>query len=330
MKRLTLLLFSLSFVPASYGQDTYAEKLGFPKGAKVLILHVDDAGMSWDSNEGAKQAMANGVATSVSVMMPTPWVPDFVHYLKLNPKTDAGLHLTLTSEWDDYRWAPLAGKSAVPGLVDPEGALWPSVEEVVKHAAADEVEKEIRAQLERARTMGFEPTHLDSHMGTLFASPEFLKRYIKIGIEQKISIMFPAGHNTMIGTQSGLGESVLKEFQQTGKTIWDAGLPILDDLHNVSYEWEYPASVRSSDKDLQTYATQHYIETIKALKPGLTMVIMHCSKPTDVFSHITDSGHIRKGDMLAMMDPEFKKFIQREGIILTTWREVKERRDKVK
>ena len=314
----------------SQAQYTYAEKLGFPKGARVLILHVDDLGMSWDSNEGAINAMEKGVATSVSVMMPTPWVPGFVHYLKKNPKTDAGLHLTLTSEWDEYRWAPLAGKNQVPGLVDSEGALWPGVDDVVKHATADEVEKEIRAQLERARTMGFEPTHLDSHMGTLFAKPEFLQRYIKVGIEQKIPVMFPAGHNSMIGKQTGLGDEVLKQFQQTGVTIWEAGLPVLDDLHNSSYDWEYPQSVRGSDKDLQQYATKKYTETIKTLKPGLTMVIMHCSNPTEVFKHITDSGHIRKGDMLAIMDPEFKKFIEQEGIVLTTWREVKQRRDKVK
>ena len=57
------------------------------------------------------------------------------------------------------------------------------------------------------------------------------------------------------------------------------------------------------------------------------MVIMHCSQPSDVFPYITNSSHIRKGDLLAMIDPEFKKFIQQEGIILTTWREVKKRRD---
>jgi predicted glycoside hydrolase/deacetylase ChbG (UPF0249 family) len=331
MKRITflLLIFSLS-LSISCAQDTYAERLGFPKGAKILILHVDDVGMSWDSNEGAKQAMENGVANSLSVMMPTPWVPGFVHYLKQHPKTDAGLHLTLTSEWDDYRWAPLLGKNVVPGLVDTEGALWGDVEDVVKHATADEVEQEIRAQLDRAKTMGFEPTHLDSHMGTLFATPDFLQRYIKVGVEQKIPVMFPGGHNSMISQQMSLDENTLKQFQETGKSIWDAGLPVLDDLHNVSYNWKYPAAVRVSDKEHQKYATQHYIETIKALKPGLTMVIMHCSKPTEVFPHITSSGHIRKGDLLAMTDPEFRKFIQQEGIILTTWREAKERRDKVK
>ena len=97
------------------------------------------------------------------------------------PDIDAGLHLTLTSEWKDYRWPPLSGRPAVPGLVDTEGALWRSVEQVAKNASPDEVETEIREQVRRAREMGFEPTHLDSHMGTLFATPEFIERYEQAG-----------------------------------------------------------------------------------------------------------------------------------------------------
>jgi hypothetical protein len=170
--------------------QTFAEKLGYPKGKKVLIIHVDDVGMSYESNQGAIKAIKEGVATSLSVMMPCGWVPGFVHYLKENPSLDAGLHLTLTSEWKDYRWGPLAGKTEVKGLVDSEGAMWRSVGEVVKNASADEVEKEIKAQLDRARAMGFTPTHLDSHMGTLFATPEFMERYLKLGIQEKIPVMF--------------------------------------------------------------------------------------------------------------------------------------------
>ena len=322
------IFFIFTIVPAN-AQATHAEKLGFPKGAKVLILHVDDGGMSFDSNQGVIQAMEKGVANSVSVMMPCPWVPGFVHYLKQHPKIDAGLHLTLTSEWDDYRWPPLSGKKGTPGLVDSEGAMWASVEDVVKYSNADEVEMEIRSQLERARTMGFEPTHLDSHMGTLFATTEFLQRYIKVGIESKIPVMFPGGHNTMIGKQRQVTAELQKQFAQVGQTIWDAGLPVLDDLHNVSYDWNYPDK-KTSDADLQKFSTSQYIQTIKELKPGLTMVIMHCSAPTEVFQYITDSGIIRKADLLAMQDPAFKKFLQSESIILTTWREVMERRGKVK
>ena len=313
----------------SNAQDvTYAERLGFPKGAKVLILHIDDVGMSWDSNEGTIRAMEEGVANSLSIMMPCPWVPGFVHYMKENPDVDAGLHLTLTSEWRDYRWPPLAGRPAVPSLVDKEGALWRSVDLVVKNATPDEVETEIREQIKRARGMGFEPTHLDSHMGTLFATPQFMERYIKVGIENQIPVMFPGGHNTMIGKERDVTPQIREQLRTTGKMIWDSGLPVLDDLHNVSYNFEYPDSKNLSDAELQKLATEQYIKTIKELKPGLSMVIMHCTAPSEVFQYIGSSGRVRKADMLAMIDPAFKKFLQDEKIILTTWRDLKVRRQK--
>jgi hypothetical protein len=330
LKRIFFLWLVLYPVLVFSQETTFAEKLGFPKGAKVLILHVDDVGMSWDSNRGAIQAMEKGVANSVSVMMPCSWVPGFLHYLRGHPSVDAGLHLTLTSEWRDYRWGPLAGKSVTPGLVDKEGALWPSVEEVVKNASANEVEAEMQAQLDRARTAGFEPTHLDSHMGTLFATPQFLERYIKIGIANKIPVMFPGGHNTMISRQLPNTEESRMQIKQTGQLLWNAGLPVLDDLHNVSYGFSYPSDKNLSDDQLQKIATSQYRKTISELKPGLTMVIMHCTTPSEIFSDITDSGRIRKGDLLAMTDPEFKKFIEGEKIILTTWREIKERRAQIK
>ena len=328
MKKYLILsiVFSLFLSVARSQEATYAERLGFPKGAKVLILHIDDVGMSWDSNQGAIQAMEKGVANSLSIMMPCPWVPGFVHYMKEHPGVDAGLHLTLTSEWKDYRWAPLSGRPAVPGLVDSEGALWRSVELVAKNASPDEVETEIREQLKRARDMGFEPTHLDSHMGTLFATPQFMERYIRVGIENKIPVMFPGGHNSMIGKQREVTPQVKEQLRATGKMIWDAGLPVLDDLHNVSYDFEYPDNKDLSESALQKLATSQYIKTIRELKPGLSMVIMHCTAPSEVFPYIANSGRLRRADMLAMTDPAFKAFLEKEKIVLTTWHELKERR----
>jgi len=325
-----IFIFSFSILFAQNDSATYAEKLGYPKGARVLILHVDDMGMSFDSNIGGEEALTKGVSTSCSVMMPCPWVPAFVHWLKHHPDIDAGLHLTLTSEWKEYRWGPLAGKANVPGLSDKEGAMWPSVEEVAVHAAPDEVEKEMRAQLDRARSMGFEPTHLDTHMGTVYATPAFLERYIKIGIENNIPVMLPGGHDVLIQEQMHFPEQSIQQIRKLGKMVWDAGLPVLDDLHNTSYDWKIPDEIKRDDKKLQQFKTEKYIEALKSLKPGVTMMIMHCTSPTEVFQHISDSGPTRKGDMLSMLDPAFKKALESEGIILTTWREMKERRMKIK
>lgn len=331
----TLYLFFLFFaisisLKSQTLSPTYAEKLGYPKGAKVVIMHVDDVGMSYDSNEGAIQALEKGVANSLSMMMPCPWVPSFMHYLKEHPSVDAGIHLTLTSEWKNYRWHPLIGYHEAKGLVDTEGAFHHSVEQVVKNASADEVEAEMRAQIARFRLFGLEPTHLDSHMGTLFATPAFTERYIKVGISEHIPIMFPGGHCTVISQLRQTKAEDIKQYQAIGEMLWAAGLPVLDDLHPDSYSTKPPKDIAASDEKLKKFRTDNYIDILKSLKPGVTMVIMHCAFLSNIYQHISADGAVRKGDWLAMLDPRLKEYIQKEGIILTTWRELKARRDKVK
>ena len=349
MKKLCILLISGFFAFSSNAQQTktFAERLGFPKGAKVLILHVDDAGMSHESDMGVEMALTDGVSTSTSVMMPCPWVPEIVKYIMEHPNTDAGLHLTLTSEWDYYRWGPLAGKAAVPGLTDKQGDLYSSVEAVYFHATPEEIDKEIRAQLDRALAMGFKPTHLDSHMGTLFAKEAFLQKYLQMGIEKQIPVMFPGGDDLFYRSEAKAAkiaelkrqgkykegmdipeDPALGKAREIGEMLWKNGLPVLDDLHNSSYDWNMPDVDHKSDAEIQKWYTDHYLESFARLSPGLTMVIMHCTMPSPNFKYISDTGNKRKGDLLAMMDPRLKDYLQKNGFILTTWREVMQRRIK--
>jgi predicted glycoside hydrolase/deacetylase ChbG (UPF0249 family) len=309
--------------------ETYAEKLGFPKGKKVIILHVDDVGMSYESNAGMMNALDKGIANSASVMMPCGWVPQFFDYLKKKPDTDAGIHLALTSEWDNYRWGPLVGCKNAPGLCDSQGALWHSVAQVVEHASADEVEAEIRAQLARYRAFGMEPTHLDSHMGTLF-DPKFIMRYAKVGMDQHIPILFPGGHATLIFKASSVPAPMRQLAHQVGQQLWESGLPVFDDIDGTSYGWNLPVGTPVTDANLQQYKTRKYIELLNSAKPGLTYIIMHCTASTPTFDQISTSGQSRKGDMLAMMDPSLKAFIEKEGIIVTNWKELLERRKKAR
>lgn len=327
MKYFSCFTFFLLVVFSMQAQDsTYAERLGYPKNARVIILHMDDAGMSFSSDRGIEKVFNKGVANSTSVMMPCPWVPQIVRYINEHPGIDAGLHLTLTSEWKNYRWGPVAGVSLVPGLADSTGNLWSNVADVVRHASAEEVDKEIRGQLARAEKMGFHPTHLDSHMGTLFANNDFMMKYIQLGIEKQIPVMFPGGNDALIQDEMKMPDAALQQFQQIGKMIWNAGLPVLDDLHNYSYDWKVPAGMKTDDVSLCKWRVALYEKTLQKMKPGVAMVIMHCTDPTEVFSEITDSGDIRKADMLAMLDPGFKKFLHDNGFILTTWRELMQRR----
>ncbi len=344
--RITLSLAVLILLPQiSHTQSkTYAERLGWGPTDKIAIFHVDDVGMSHESNLGAIRSLEAGIATSLSIMMPCSWVPEFFGYLKDHPNTDAGLHLTLTAEWDNYRWGPLAGGQTTPGLIDKHGYLHDNVAQVVQNATADEIELEIRAQVAKARAMGFEPTHLDSHMGTLFATPEFLERYIKVGVETQIPVMFPGGHNTLL-TQQYLAPTIaqlkakgewhgqelptpapLVGSRDIGQTIWAAGLPVLDDLHNTSYGWRLDSDAEVTDQALSEMKVARYSEAVRSLEPGVTMIILHASDAGLAFDSISGSGQTRRGDMLAMLSPELRRVIEAEGVILSTFRELKRRR----
>lgn len=328
MRPVYLFPICLMLVSSAIAQTdtTYAERLGFPRGKKVIVLHVDDAGMSYEANQGARRALDEGIAVSTSVMMPCAWVPQFMAYAAQKPNIDVGIHLTLTSEWSAYRWVPLTGQKT--GLCDPQGAFWPSVQEVVDHATPDEVEAEIRAQLARFRAFGLEPTHLDSHMGTLFQL-KFLPRYVKLGIEQKIPLLFPGGHATLIGQTNNMPQDQRVLARKVGKQLWEAGLPVFDDLDASSYGWNLPAGTPVTDKALQAMKTAKYMDLLTRCRPGLTYVIMHCAANSPQFGQITSSWPTRQGDMLAMLDPALKAYIQREGIIVTTCRELMERRKKI-
>ncbi|HEY8936639.1 MAG TPA: polysaccharide deacetylase family protein [Cyclobacteriaceae bacterium] len=325
--------------------QTYAEKLGWKKDERVIMFHVDDAGMSHQSNQGAIHALEKKVATSVSIMMPCPWTSHIINYVKQHPDIDAGLHLTHTAEWTDYRWSSVTGKNASPGLSDKEGALWNNVFDVVNNASVDEIEAEIKAQLYKAKTMGLNPTHLDTHMGILWATPEFLNKYIKIGIEEHIPVLFSAGHNTLMRESlqavplAGLKNlnkktpeatnisEVLDAIRDKGEEIWNAGLAVVDDLYISSYDWEFPSDKKVTDKALCEFKTYKYKELLRSVKPGITVILIHCTDSNEEFKSISNSGNTRRADMLAMAGPELKAFIQKEGFILTTWRELQNRRD---
>jgi chitin disaccharide deacetylase len=292
--------------------QTYAERLGWKPGDVVVILHVDDAGMSHSSNRGAIEATENGVATSCAVMMPCSWVPEIAHYLQAHPQTDSGIHLTLTAEWKSYRWGPLTGRAQVPGLVDAEGCLWPSVSEVAKSATADEIEREIRAQVDRAERLRIPITHLDSHMGTLFARPDYYERFAKVGMEKRIPILIVNPNGAHLAPDERQTAGLLGTWADR---LWKAGLPVLDDLYT-----EFTST--KSDK------TEQLTKVLQELKPGVTEILFHASNPTDEFPLVTGSSEARRADLKALTDPRVKRVIQERGIILTTWRELMERRQK--
>ena len=89
---------------------TIAERLGYSADAKLLILHGDDLGVAHSVNVASLDALGRGDITSASIMMPTPWVTEVADYARTHPNADLGLHLTLTAEWETYKWGSVASK----------------------------------------------------------------------------------------------------------------------------------------------------------------------------------------------------------------------------
>jgi hypothetical protein len=307
------LVWALALTCAVAAQaETYAEKLGWPKGSRVIIMNSDDIGMSYAASQGSVEGIEAGIVSSITMMMPTPWVVWFKKYMDDNPGLCVGAHLMLCNEWDEYGISPLAGKPAVPGLVDPEGNFWDNNRLLVENATADEVETEILAQIDRAETMGIKLSHIDSHMWSLFETDAFMERYVKVAIEKDLPLRIVEG---VEGGYARLDSHVVKMSRKHTKRVWDAGLPVLDDLHTQSYNWE------TTDK------YNYFARDIRNLKPGITEFVVHLTKPDDVIGYITDNRTKLYGDYNALTDPRILRVIEEEGVILTTWMELKRRRE---
>jgi predicted glycoside hydrolase/deacetylase ChbG (UPF0249 family) len=156
-----------------FGQADVAVRAGTPDPT-YLIIRTDDAGMSHSVNMGLKRLIDAGLPVSVSVMFACPWYQETVEILKQHPDVSVGIHLTLNSEWKNYRWGPILGREAVPTLVDADGFFFQSSEALHQNdPELRQIERELRAQIERAQRSGLEIDYVDFHMGTAVRYPEF-------------------------------------------------------------------------------------------------------------------------------------------------------------
>ena len=286
-------------------EKTLVERLGYRATDRLLIIHADDVGMCHSVNMATIQAMERGVVSSASIMVPCPWMPEIAEYCVKHPKADFGLHLTLTSEWEKYRWRPVTSISEVPGLLDSEGFIHSTVEETVAKASTKEVEMEIRAQIKRAKQFGIVPTHVDSHMGTLFTG-KFIGSYAKVAKEFGILPMMlePTPARIEMGKQLGYDSAKISEGLRA------QGYVLLDMLHEDI-----------EGKTLEERRDDIY-RIIRNLKPGVTEIIVHLALNDDEIQHISHSWQRRYFEYQIMTDPKTREFIEAQGVKLIGYREL--------
>ncbi len=276
-----------------------AERLGYPANAKLLILHADDLGVSHSANVASFDALDKGAISSASIMMPTPWVTEVATYAKAHPTADLGLHLTVTSEWETYRWGSVASKDNVPSLLDADGTFPRDVAPVASRAKQADVERELRAQVDRALAMGIHPTHLDSHMGALFATPELIATYVKVAREHRLPFL------------ATLGDP---------RAPHPAAFSDQDVLLNTVIVIE--PSVRPADW------LAFYVDAVTKLRPGVSEIIVHLGTD-DAEQQAVMVGHDAYGSAWRQRDRDvvhsaaFKQALKDNGVTLVTWREIK-------
>ena len=173
--------------------------LGFSETSKLLIIHADDAGLSHSQNRATILALEKGMVNSYSIMVPCPWYYEMTVFAKKNPQYDYVVHLTLTCEWENYKFGPISPISEVPSLLDENGYFFKTREEFKRNASLEDVEKELRAQIEKALQFGLKPCHLDSYMYSVGVSSEIFQVYKKLGAEYDLPVLLSKQLIQMVG-----------------------------------------------------------------------------------------------------------------------------------
>lgn len=298
---LAAILISLSVLPQE--SRNLAQMLGYPADAKLLIIHCDDMGLSHSVNTAFIKAIENKAITCGSIMVPCPWAPEIEQYVKDHPGVDAGIHLTLTAEWDLFKWGGISPSDQIPSLLDTYGHFFASVGLLGKSAVAAEAEKEIYAQIDRAVAMGVHPTHIDTHMGSVLANPELVKIYLSLSAKYNLPILFPRAYLNMLPPEAA---------KALGSEIF-----LLDNLFMLE-----PNMIKGNWID-------PYRKALGEMKPGLNEIIVHLAVDNEEMQavctvHKDYGSKWRQDDLDMVMSKEFKDLIKQNNLILIGWGQIKD------
>ena len=290
---------------AQGGGGSVQERLGYPANARLLVLHADDLGMTHSVNRATFEALEQGWITSSSILVPCPWFPEVARFAREHADADLGIHLAVNSEWNDFRWRPVSPVDAVSSLLDKDGYLPLEETEVVGKAKPDQVERELRAQVDRAKAAGINLSHLDSHMGTLFRSPALLEAYLKLGPAYNLPLLLEraAGDRSTAAAASPWALGAQRDALVDRVVSLDApGAPMS--------EW-----------------TAAYEKLLSPLTPGVYELILHLAYDDEemrgaTWDHPNWGAAWRQADFDMVTSQRFRDFLKKEGFVLVKWKEL--------
>jgi chitin disaccharide deacetylase len=232
-------------------QPDLPQRLGL---TRAMVLHVDDLGSTHAANRAYLDLAGRSLVTCGSVMVPCPWFREIAEAAVADPGLDLGVHLTLTSEWPHYRWAPISTTSRASGLIDDDSYFWRDVASLHRHLVPEAAEAELRAQIERALAAGMTPTHIDAHMAAAML-PDLLEVHVRLADTYGL---FPVLPRTIDWAPDP------RAYQEMLACLDQAGRPVVDHCRGTLAVT--PAML----------ATE-WRRVVTTLPPGITHVALHCT-----------------------------------------------------
>lgn len=287
------------------------KELGYGEDDRVVIFHADDIGMCQSTLIAYRELLDFGLLSSAAVMVPCAWFSGLAAFAKDRSDADIGVHLTLTSEWDSYRWRPISTADEATGLLDDEGFLYRLAASVHENATKEAVKQELEAQIEQALKAGLDITHIDSHMGTLFHE-KFLQIYYKMSRKYKLPLLLSRGSEAEIET-FGLSDEGAQMTRQIVGEMDKAKIGVFDQIYLMSLDEVWDDGVAQT------------IELIDQIPAGLTYFIMHPAADTPELRAIALDWKARVRDYHAFKSPKLRDYVQNAGIHVIGYRTLRDK-----
>lgn len=291
--------------------------LGYKPDEKLLLVNGDDFGMCHAANEGIHQLLAEQRISSATLMVPCPWSTEAANIAVSRPDFNIGVHLTLTSEWSGYKWGPVQRAGSSQSLVTAAGWFPATCLEVEQRADAGEVLAELRSQVERAIQMGVDPTHLDSHMGSVYglaSGRDFLEETLQVCEEFGLPLRLP---RNLDEREAHMPDALIAMYKERVASADRRGILLIDHLTGPEFQLapgEAYADVQAS-----------MIRMLQSLQPGVTEIIIHPFLDTDELKAITPTHwQKRKYEFNLFRDEAVIQAMESAGIKLINWRQLRD------
>jgi predicted glycoside hydrolase/deacetylase ChbG (UPF0249 family) len=282
------------------------KRLGLGDADRAVIIHADDVGMCQASLAAYADLVDFGLVSAASVMVPCAWFPATAAHCRDNAaRVDMGVHTTLTSEWEGYRWGPISTRDPESGLLDSEGCFYRSTEDAQAHGQPEAVGREIETQVERALAGGIDLTHVDTHMGTVF-HPQFLGAYVGTALRYGLPPFLLRKDREEL-EEMGVETGVAAMFVEQLKTFEAQGIPLLDEIQMMPLD-------QPEDRAGQVK------EVLQSLRPGITYLIIHPAQDSPELRAIAPDWPSRVADYEAFSSEVVRELFQASGTTVLGWR----------